>query len=49
MACCDMQYENETAYTLLSENLDAIMVDNNVPSVNVKDFMADKVKQFEMI
>jgi hypothetical protein len=44
IACCDMQYEDETAYTLLSENMNVTMEGNSVPNVHFKDFITDKVK-----
>lgn len=44
IACCDMQYEDGVAHTLIWDNLNIVMTDNGVTSVNFKGFMADNAQ-----
>lgn len=41
---CDMQSKDVHAQTLLWENLNAIMLENDVPKVNFKGFMLDNAQ-----
>lgn len=41
IACCDMQSQDAQAQTMLWENLNAIMLENDIPIVNFKGFMVD--------
>jgi hypothetical protein len=44
IACCDMQSEDARAQTIFWENLNAVMLENGVPNVNFKGFMADSAQ-----
>jgi hypothetical protein len=43
ITCCDMQSEDGAAQPLLWKNLNTVMVENGVLTVNFKGFMADGV------
>jgi hypothetical protein len=44
IACCDMQSEDARAQTIFWENLNVVMLENGVPNVNFKGFMADSAQ-----
>ena len=44
IACCDMQSEDGTTQTLLWKNLNIVMAENEVLTVNFKGFMADNTQ-----
>ena len=44
IVCCDMQSEDGAAQTLFSENLNIVMAENGVSTVNFKGFMPDNVQ-----
>lgn len=44
IACCDMQYEDGVAHTLIWDSLNVVMTNNGVTSVNFKGFMADSAQ-----
>ena len=39
--CCDVQSKDARAHTIFWENLNVVMLENGVPNVNFKGFMAD--------
>ena len=44
IACCDMQSEDARALIVFWEILNVVMLDNDVPNVNFKGFMADNAQ-----
>ena len=44
ITCCDMQYEDDATQTLFWENLNIVMAENEVSTVNFKVLMADNVQ-----
>ena len=44
ITCCDMQSEDAWAQTIFWENLNVVMLENGVPNVNFKGFMADSAQ-----
>ena len=44
IACCDMQSEDARAHIVFWEILNVVMLENGVPNVNFKGFMADNAQ-----